>query len=88
MEVDPNDNFNGFMTTVKDFLKRNPRFYILHTLYMHDNWYKLVSVTNTDDYVETLIAYIDRLICKKVKFHNNQLPIHKPEIPDTKFIEL
>lgn len=77
IEVDPNDNFKGFRKNVKAFLKRNPRFYILHKIYTRGKSYRLASVTNTDDYVETSEAFVDRLIRDCKYFHNNQLPIVK-----------
>lgn len=76
-EIDPNDNFKGFRKNVKAFLKRNPRFYILHKIYTRGKSYRLASVTNTDDYVETSEAFVDRLIRDCKYFHNNQLPIVK-----------
>jgi hypothetical protein len=79
IEVDPNDNFKGFRKNVKAFLKRNPRFYILHKIYTRGKFYRLASVTNTDDHVETSEAYIDQLICSSKCFHNNQLPIVKAD---------
>ena len=79
LEVDPNDNFKGFRKNVKAFLKRNPRFYILHKVYTRGKSYHLVSVTNTDDYVETSEAFVDHLICNSIRFHNNQLPIVKAD---------
>lgn len=79
IEVDPNDNFKGFRKNVKAFLKRNPRFYILHKIYTRGKSYRLVSVTNTDDYVETSEAFVDHLICSCKCFHNNQLPIVKAD---------
>lgn len=79
IEVDPNDNFKGFRKNVKAFLKRNPRFYILHKIYTRGKSYHLASLTNTGDYVETSEAYIDRLICSRKCFHNNQLPIVKAD---------
>ena len=77
LEVDPNDNFKGFRKNVKAFLKRNPRFYVLHKVYTRGKSYHLASVTNTGDYVETSEAYVDHLICNSIRFHNNQLPIVK-----------
>ena len=89
LEVNPADTFNGFKTEVKEFFKRNPRFYILHRVgYLDSKLFTLVSVTNTDDYVETTLAYVERLIREKGKFHNNQLPIHKPDTTQTKIIDL
>lgn len=79
IEVDPNKDFKGFRKDVKAFLKRNPRFYILHEVDSHGTSYQLASVTNTDDYVETSEAYIDRLIQGRICFHNNQLPIVKAD---------
>ena len=79
IEVDPNDNFKGFRKNVKAFLKRNPRFYILHKIYTRGKFYRLASVTHTDDHVETSEAYIDQLICSSKCFHNNQLPIVKAD---------
>lgn len=79
IEVDPNGDFKGFRKGVKAFLKRNPRFYILHDVYIRGTIYHLASVTNTDDYVETSEAYIDRLIQNRICFHNNQLPIVKAD---------
>lgn len=79
IEVDPNDNFKGFRKNVKAFLKRNPRFYILHKVYTRGKSYHLASVTNTGDYVETSEAYVDQLICSSKCFHNNQLPIVKAD---------
>ena len=79
LEVDPNDNFKGFRKNVKAFLKRNPRFYILHDVYIRGKSFHLASVTNTDDYVETSEAFVDRLIQNCICFHNNQLPIVKAD---------
>lgn len=79
IEVDPNKEFKGFRKNVKAFLKRNPRFYILHKIYTRGKFYRLASVTNTDDHVETSEAYIDQLICSSKCFHNNQLPIVKAD---------
>lgn len=79
LEVDPNDNFKGFRKNVKAFLKRNPQFYVLHKVYTRGKSYHLVSVTNTDDYVETSEAFVDHLICNSIRFHNNQLPIVKAD---------
>lgn len=79
LEVDPNDNFKGFRKNVKAFLKRNPRFYVLHKVYTRGKSYHLASVTNTDDYVETSEAFVDHLICSCKCFHNNQLPIVKAD---------
>lgn len=79
LEVDPNDNFKGFRKNVKAFLKRNPQFYVLHKVYTRGKSYHLVSVTNTDDYVETSEAYVDQLILSSKCFHNNQLPIVKAD---------
>ena len=78
IEVDPNDNFKGFRKNVKAFLKRNPRFYVLHKVYTRGKSYHLASVTNTGDYIETTEAFVDHLICSCKCFHNNQLPIVKP----------
>lgn len=79
LEVDLNDNFKGFRKNVKAFLKRNPRFYVLHKVYTRGKSYHLASVTNTDDYVETSEAFVDHLICSCKCFHNNQLPIVKAD---------
>lgn len=79
LEVDPNDNFKGFRKNVKAFLKRNPRFYVLHKVYTRGKSYHLASVTNTDDYVETSEAFVDHLICTSIHFHNNLLPIVKAD---------
>jgi hypothetical protein len=79
LEVDPNDNFKGFRKNVKAFLKRNPRFYVLHKVYTRGKSYHLASVTNTGDYVETSEAYVDQLILSSKCFHNNQLPIVKAD---------
>ena len=79
LEVDPNDNFKGFRKNVKAFLKRNPRFYVLHKVYTRGKSYHLASVTNTDDYVETSEAFVDHLICTSIRFHNNLLPIVKAD---------
>ena len=79
IEVNPNDNFKGFRKNVKAFLKRNPRFYILHKVYTRGKSYHLASVTNTGDYVETSEAYVDQLICSSKCFHNNLLPIVKAD---------
>lgn len=79
LEVDPNDNFKGFRKNVKAFLKRNPQFYVLHKVYTRGKSYHLVSVTNTDDYVETSEAYVDQLILSSKCFHNNLLPIVKAD---------
>lgn len=79
LEVDPNKEFKGFRKNVKAFLKRNPRFYVLHKVYTRGKSYHLVSVTNTGDYVETSEAYVDQLICSSKCFHNNQLPIVKAD---------
>lgn len=79
LEVDPNKEFKGFRKNVKAFLKRNPQFYVLHKVYTRGKSYRLASVTNTDDYVETSEAYIDRLIQDCICFHNNQLPIVKAD---------
>lgn len=79
LEVDPNDNFKGFRKNVKAFLKRNPRFYVLHKVYTRGKSYHLASVTNTGDYVETSEAYVDQLILNSKCFHNNQLPIVKAD---------
>ena len=79
LEVDPNDNFKGFRKNVKAFLKRNPQFYVLHKVYTRGKSYQLVSVTNTDDYVETSEAFVDHLICNSIRFHNNLLPIVKAD---------
>lgn len=78
-EVDPNKEFKGFRKNVKAFLKRNPQFYVLHKVYTRGKSYHLVSVTNTDDYVETSEAFVDHLICNSIRFHNNQLPIVKAD---------
>lgn len=75
LEVDPNKEFKGFRKNVKAFLKRNPRFYVLHKVYTRGKSYHLASVTNTGDYVETSEAFVDHLICNSIRFHNNQLPI-------------
>lgn len=79
IEVDPNKNFKGFRKNVKAFLKRNPQFYVLHKVYTRGKSYHLVSVTNTDDYVETSEAFVDHLICNSIRFHNNLLPIVKAD---------
>lgn len=79
LEVDPNKDFKGFRKDVKAFLKRNPRFYILHKICTRGKFYQLASVTNTNEYVETTEAYVDRLIRYCVCFHNNQLPIVKAD---------
>lgn len=79
IEVDPNKEFKGFRKNVKAFLKRNPQFYVLHKIYTRGKFYRLASVTNTDDHVETSEAYIDQLICSSKCFHNNQLPIVKAD---------
>lgn len=79
LEVDPNDNFKGFRKNVKAFLKRNPRFYVLHKVYTRGKSYHLASVTNTGDYVKTSEAYVDQLILSSKCFHNNQLPIVKAD---------
>lgn len=79
LEVDPNKEFKGFRKNVKAFLKRNPQFYVLHKVYTRGKSYHLVSVTNTDDYVETSEAFVDHLICNGIRFHNNQLPIVKAD---------
>ena len=79
LEVDPNKDFKGFRKNVKAFLKRNPRFYILHDVYIRGKSFHLASVTNTDDYVETSEAFVDRLIRDCKCFHNNQLPIVKAD---------
>lgn len=79
IEVDPDKDFKGFRKNVKAFLKRNPRFYILHKVYTRGKSYQLASVTNTDDYVETSEAYVDHLISSCKCFHNNQLPIVKAD---------
>lgn len=79
LEVDPNKDFKGFRKDVKAFLKRNPRFYILHKICTRGKSYQLASVTNTNDYVETTEAYVDRLIRDCICFHNNQLPIVKAD---------
>ena len=79
LEVDPNKDFKGFRKNVKAFLKRNPRFYILHDVYTRGKSFHLASVTNTDDYVETSEAFVDRLIQNCICFHNNQLPIVKAD---------
>ena len=79
LEVDPNDNFKGFRKNVKAFLKRNPRFYVLHKVYTRGKSYHLASVTNTGDYVEASEAYVDQLILSSKCFHNNQLPIVKAD---------
>lgn len=79
LEVDPNDNFKGFRKNVKAFLKRNPRFYVLHKVYTRGKSYHLASVTNTGDYVETSEAFADHLICNSIRFHNNLLPIVKAD---------
>lgn len=77
LEVDPNKDFKGFRKNVKAFLKRNPRFYILHDVYIRGKSFHLASVTNTDDYVATSEAFVDRLIRDCKCFHNDQLPIVK-----------
>ena len=79
LEVDPNKEFKGFRKNVKAFLKRNPRFYVLHRVYTRGKSYHLASVTNTGDYVETSEAYVDQLILSSKCFHNNQLPIVKAD---------
>ena len=79
LEVDPNKDFKGFRKDVKAFLKRNPRFYILHKICTRGKFYQLASVTNTNEYVETTEAYVDRLIRDCICFHNNQLPIVKAD---------
>lgn len=79
LEVDPNKEFKGFRKNVKAFLKRNPQFYVLHKVYTRGKSYRLASVTNTDDYVETSEAFVDHLICNSIRFHNNQLPIVKAD---------
>lgn len=79
LEVDPNKEFKGFRKNVKAFLKRNPQFYVLHKVYTRGKSYHLVSVTNTDDYVETSEAFVDHLICNSIRFHNNLLPIVKAD---------
>lgn len=79
LEVDPNKEFKGFRKDVKAFLKRNPQFYVLHKVYTRGKSYHLVSVTNTEDYVETSEAFVDHLICNSIRFHNNQLPIVKAD---------
>lgn len=79
LEVDPNKDFKGFRKDVKAFLKRNPRFYILHKICTRGKFYQLASVTNTNEYVETTEAYVDRLIRDCIRFHNNLLPIVKAD---------
>lgn len=79
LEVDPNKEFKGFRKNVKAFLKRNPRFYVLHKVYTRGKSFHLASVTNTGDYVETSEAFVDHLICNSIRFHNNQLPIVKAD---------
>lgn len=79
LEVDPNKEFKGFRKNVKAFLKRNPRFYVLHKVYTRGKSYHLASVTNTGDYVETSEAFVDHLICNSIRFHNNLLPIVKAD---------
>lgn len=79
LEADPNKEFKGFRKNVKAFLKRNPRFYVLHRVYTRGKSYHLASVTNTGDYVETSEAYVDQLILSSKCFHNNQLPIVKAD---------
>lgn len=77
LEIDPNKDFKGFRKNVKAFLKRSPRFYILHDVYIRGTSFHLASVTNTDDYVGTSEAFVDRLIRDCKCFHNDQLPIVK-----------
>ena len=79
LEVDPSKEFKGFRKNVKTFLKRNPQFYVLHKVYTRGKSYHLVSVTNTDYYVETSEAFVDHLICNSIRFHNNLLPIVKAD---------
>lgn len=79
LEIDPNKDFKGFRKNVKAFLKRSPRFYILHDVYIRGTSFHLASVTNTDDYVGTSEAFVDRLIRDCKCFHNDQLPIVKAD---------